>query len=162
MNSQQLARVGFKQWHTSSLTSEISLLSSLPSNKVGIYIVRFAAPQALRLGQSDLAYIGKATNSGGLKQRVRQYYHPGHRNATSLRLQANIQSHQVELAHICLTTADRSAVVEAALLHGFREQHGQLPPWNCRLPRHKGALRLWAQLGLILAAVKEAPPSTST
>jgi len=83
-------------------------------------------------GESDIAYIGKAGNKDGIKRRISQYYYPGHDNRTSLRMK---EVHLVEhsdlvLGYRVVTGKEAAETAERELLRRFKEEHGELPPFN--------------------------------
>ena len=83
-------------------------------------------------GHSDLVYFGKATNGHGLKTRIRQYFHPGYGNLTSLRIKAEVVGcTYFELSWVT-RPVDQEKLLEALLINSFIEAHGSLPPWNKR------------------------------
>lgn len=84
------------------------------------------------MGMSDVLYFGKASNREGLHRRIRQYFHPGYGNATSLRIRKKIiSSTNLELSWIeC--PADRTKEIEDRLLADFERAYGKLPLWNKR------------------------------
>ncbi len=130
MNSSDLEAFGFVGWFPFSFDQEDILLNRLP-NSMGVYAIKFSASQSRRYKESDLAYIGKASNKSGLRLRIRQYFHPGGDNRTNLRMQRHIREHPILLLGY-VTTANRSStqVLESRLLLQFEQEHGELPPFN--------------------------------
>jgi len=130
MNSAALNVFGFRTWHPLNLSTEKTLLASLPS-RTGVYAIRCSNAHR-SFGPSDLVYFGKATNADGLKRRITQYFHPGHGNQTSLRIRAEFADcTDFELSWIEYP-ADQAAQVESLLIAGYEKAHGALPPWNKR------------------------------
>lgn len=130
MNSAALAPLGFGAWHPLNLPAEKTLLAALPFLP-GVYAVRCLNSQSFS-GPSDLVYFGKATNLKGLNQRIRQYFHPGYRNATSLRIRAAISNcSDFELSWV-EQPVDKAKELESWLIARYEEVHGMLPPWNKR------------------------------
>jgi len=130
MNSEALGPFGFATWHPLNLSVEKSLLALLPS-RTGVYAIRCCNSQRV-FGASDLVYFGKATNADGLKTRIRQYFHPGHGNRTSLRIRAEFACcTDFELSWIEFP-AHQAVKAEALLIASYEKAHGALPPWNKR------------------------------
>ena len=130
MNSATLSSFGFASWHPLNLSAEKSLLAIIPSS-TGVYAMRCRNSQRI-CGPFDLVYFGKATNADGLKTRVRQYFHPGHGNKTSLRIGAEFANcADFELSWIEFPS-DRAVKVETLLIASYEKQHGALPLWNKR------------------------------
>lgn len=130
MNSAALLPLGFSTWQPLSLSAEKALLASLPA-RTGVYAIRCSNP-VRNFGPSDLAYFGKATNAGGLKTRIRQYFHPGYGNGTSIRIRGefsvctDFQLSWVEFPR------DQAVNIETLLIASYEKAHGVLPPWNKR------------------------------
>lgn len=130
MNSATLSPLGFRSWHALNLSDERALLALLPAS-TGVYAIRCSNPQRLN-GPSDVVYFGKATNANGLKRRIRQYFHPGYGNSTSIRIRAEFSScTDFELSWIELPP-EQAANMEALLIATYEKVHGSLPPWNNR------------------------------
>ncbi len=91
MDSHDLTERGFGGWSTFSIATEHDLLARLPREQ-GVYAILLAACLARHRGSSDIAYIGSAANKGGLRARIRQYFHPGHENWTSLAMRVRISN----------------------------------------------------------------------
>jgi hypothetical protein len=72
LDSLNLSKEGFAGWQPFSLDTECKLVSSLP-RRFGVYAIRSKKPLARFQGRTDLAYIGRAANSNGLKGRIRQH-----------------------------------------------------------------------------------------
>lgn len=130
MNSAALLPLGFHSWHALTLSDEKALLRIIPALS-GVYTIRCSNPQRL-IGPSDVVYFGKATNANGLKTRIRQYFHPGYGNRTSLRIRAEFSKcTDFELSWIELPP-DQAVETEALLIAAFEKTYGVLPPWNRR------------------------------
>jgi excinuclease UvrABC nuclease subunit len=118
-------------WAAFTRVSERALLSSLPTLP-GVYIVLLPEAEARRKGASDIAYIGCAANQRGLRGRVRQYYHPGPTQRTSLAMRQRLCAHDCRL-HLGFVITDTPAAakrLESDLLIQFERDHGELPPYN--------------------------------
>ncbi len=130
MNSNDLTLIGVKGWFDFSLGGEKELLRQLPDSK-GIYIIKFKSTQSRTNGTSDIAYIGKAGNQGGIRHRIRQYYHPGWDNKTSLRMKKEIQDNpNLLLGFITTSDKENAAILESQLLIQFEDEHKEMPPFN--------------------------------
>ena len=84
MNSTSLTAHGMSNWHAFSHLVETRLLAALPTSP-GVYAILLPQPEPRRQAASDIAYIGLAVNQKGLRGRVRQYFHPGHRRPRTSR-----------------------------------------------------------------------------
>jgi hypothetical protein len=81
---------------------------------------------------ADLQHVGKATNAGGFKTRIRQYFHPGYGNATSIRIRGEFSvctDFEVSWFEV---PAEQAAKIETLLIASYEKAHGALPPWNKR------------------------------
>jgi hypothetical protein len=139
MTSDDLAAHGFERWRPFSRAGEYTLLSAAPSAP-GVYCMRSIRQNFVRKKRgSDILYIGSAANRGGLRGRLRQYLHPGHRQPTNLRMLARCgDSDEFEIAFTVTTTSDAAKRLEADLLRAFLADHGELPPENRSLPSRRG------------------------
>ena len=104
------------------------VVQNVPKQK-GIYVLRKARgrPFGRLRGQSDLMYIGSTEAQGGLKQRMRQYWHPGPTQWTNKRIKGISKKHEMEVAW-CL--CDEPGNLEHELLHKYLKGHDELPPLN--------------------------------
>jgi hypothetical protein len=65
--------------------------------------------------------------------RLRQYFHPGWRQATNLRILALVrQSTEFELGFVAVASPAKAKALEAELLERYERDHGELPPENRR------------------------------
>lgn len=121
---------GFGSWHPLNQSAEKALLASLPAS-TGVYAIRCSNSQR-SFGPSDLLYFGKATNAGGLKTRIRQYFHPGRGNLTSIRIRAEFSACTDFQLSWAVLQADEAVKVETLLIVSYEKVYGLLPPWNKR------------------------------
>lgn len=128
MDSDDLTERGFGGWFPFSHATERDLLARLPKER-GVYAILLKDHVARRHGSSDVAYIGRAANQGGLRQRIRQYFHPGHENWTSLAMKARISDPDAGL-RLGFFVTDDAKQLESELLLQFETEHGQLPSFN--------------------------------
>jgi hypothetical protein len=130
MNSSDLAKRGLSPWRPFAIKSERELLGQLPSCH-GVYSMRFTRAEARLQGQSDIAYIGRATNSNGVRGRIRQYFHPGWLQPTNLAMKARLVEGLV-LECACLAAISREEAIDlkSELLLAFEAEHGERPPFN--------------------------------
>jgi hypothetical protein len=131
MDSASLQTCGVGSWMAFTCDTEPSVLANLPSG-VGVYVVLLGEQAACRRGASDIAYIGKATNRGGLRGRVRQYFHPGPTQSTNIAMRSRLNARRCAL-RIGFTVSDSGPAarrLESDLLIAFEKEHGQLPPYN--------------------------------
>ena len=133
MKSIDLSNEGFVSWNKFSLKNEISL-KRLLSKEPGVYIIKTSNLFGRFVGQSDIVYIGSATNIRGLRGRIQQHYHPGPTQSTNLRINSMMQSRDdLFLASaICLTTREAKER-EKHLLALYEVDHSELPPLNRRV-----------------------------
>jgi excinuclease UvrABC nuclease subunit len=127
--------VGISSWTSFACATERELLASLPELP-GVYVVVLAEPAPRIIGRSDIAYIGKATNRGGLRGRVRQYFHPGPTQSTNLRMNERILPPDctLRIGFIVTESTDAARHLEADLLARFGREHGERPPFNRNRP----------------------------
>jgi hypothetical protein len=131
MNATDLTSRGFGKWTLFSTASERDLLAGLPAAK-GVYVIIITDPQPRQRGISDIGYIGRAGNNGGLRGRVRQYFHPGPTQSTNIAMGRRISDPTLALRLGFLVTGTTTAAkrLESDLLLEFEAQHGELPPYN--------------------------------
>jgi hypothetical protein len=130
MQSSDLAGRGFTNWRPFALDTEKDLLSQLPTC-YGVYSIRFPRAESRLRGESDVAYIGKATNRNGLRGRIRQYFHPGWLQSTNLAMKDRLVR-RIALECACVGTddVDNAMDLESELLLSFEAEHGERPPYN--------------------------------
>ena len=130
MDSCDLTQFGFIAWQAIDATNEKALLVTLPE-KFGVYVIRRVQPIGRFQGESDIAYIGKATNAGGLRRRIYQYFHPGPTQTTNQRILAMIaHSNAFQLSNVICETAEEATALEHRLLSQYDSDHLELPPLN--------------------------------
>ncbi len=130
MNSGDLMSLGFTAWQPIDLAHEQALIATLP-RQFGVYVIRRNQPIGRFQGQSDIAYIGKAANAGGLRERIRQYFHPGPTQPTNWRvLNLVINGAGFELAFVTCNTAQAAKDLDSQLLIQYDAAHLELPPLN--------------------------------
>lgn len=130
MNSGDLIPFGFTSWQPFSAASERALLAALPK-QFGVYVIRRNQQIGRFQGQSDIAYIGKATNKDGLQKRIYQYFHFGPTQTTNQRiLRLVVNGTGFELSHVVCDTALAASDLESQLLTQYDAAHLELPPLN--------------------------------
>jgi len=132
MHSADLLDVGFGAWLCFGTDSESALLVHLPLTP-GAFAIRRRPPYQLPVGESDIAYIGYGTSKGGIRERVRQCFHPGPTQTTNLRIREAIR----ETGGFELSWRQRDSASEARrlvkdLLRRYQHEHEQLPPLRVR------------------------------
>jgi len=128
MKSADLIQEGFKIWYPFNLEAEQILIANLPRTH-GVYIIRRKHHFGRFIGESDISFIGSATKKNGLKERIRQYYHPGPTQRTNqriLKLLNNIKD--FELSYKEVASIVKAREIEKSILQRFEEEHGELPP----------------------------------
>jgi excinuclease UvrABC nuclease subunit len=128
MTSSDLLSYGFVSWYPFTLDNEKTLLKLLPA-RPGVYAMRCRKPSDIA-GSSDIVYFGKAANQAGLKQRIRQYYHPGNANRTSLRIRALLTDCADFEISVVETAVDAARHLESKLIGKYKAAHKNRPPWN--------------------------------
>ncbi len=126
MNSTQLKNIrkNFSEWHPFNE----QYLKKAPERH-GIYVIRKSEGQCFgRLrGKSDILYIGSTEAKGGLRQRLRQYLHPGPTQWTNKRINKLLIKYKMEVAWC---TCNESGNLEHQLLREYLTEHDELPPLN--------------------------------
>lgn len=126
MDSREVAQIckGISKWYPFSKES----LKDAPVQH-GIYIFRSAQskPFGRLRGQSDILYIGSTKGSRGLRGRLQQYFSPGHRQFTNIRIHAMAKKYAMEIAWCPYAEAGN---LELQLLRRYFEDHDELPPLN--------------------------------
>jgi hypothetical protein len=137
MNSEELSRRGFNGWMRFNRAGETTLLLSAP-NAPGVYCIRSTTELfSFTHGQSDILYIGSAANRGGIRNRLRQYLHPGHAQPTNKRMLARCgEVDCYEIAFTATSTPQGAKALESELLIAFVAEHGERPPENKNVPRN--------------------------
>jgi hypothetical protein len=75
MDSEELSKMGFSEWHPFNREAKKGLLCAAPKS-VGVYAIRRDTPFSRALGASDILYIGSAANQKGMYGRIGQYLSP--------------------------------------------------------------------------------------
>ncbi len=98
----------------------------------GVYIILLGGSEPRLRGNSDIAYIGKATNLKGLRGRVRQYFHPGPTQRTNKAMNQRLcgDACVLRIGFISADSAASARRLESDLLIQFEREHQQLPPYN--------------------------------
>jgi len=124
MNSEQLKQKGFFSWFPFTDHG----VGKAPKQS-GVYALRKARGALFgRLrGESDILYIGSTEARGGLKQRLRQYLHPGPTQWTNLRIYQLAKKHEIEVGWY---SCNEPGNVEHQLLQQYLQEHDELPPLN--------------------------------
>jgi hypothetical protein len=104
MKSGDLIQHGFANWLRFNRAEESTLLTGLPSSPA-VYVLRDHAEHCRWRGRSDIYYIGSATNTAGLKWRIRNIFHPGGKNETNQRILREITAFPThEMAYVETTS----------------------------------------------------------
>jgi excinuclease UvrABC nuclease subunit len=112
--------------------NELNLLSLLPT-RPGAYAIRRSTPYQRRIGLSDILYFGSAANARGLKNRLSQYFHPGHLQRTNIRILNLVGgSSDFEVSVASTDSIPDAKFLESTLLAAYEAEHGELPPENKR------------------------------
>ena len=131
MKSSELSKYGFGAWFLFSRKNESALIAALPT--MPAHALRCCREYMRRIGSSDILYFGCATNNQGLKNRLRQYFHPGPSQATNKRILAFVgDCADYELSFVVASSIPSAKMLEASLLEKYESDHGELPPQNKR------------------------------
>lgn len=126
MDSRQVSQIckGISEWHPFNKET----VESAPGQH-GIYIFRTAQSKRFgRLkGESDILYIGSTKGGRGLRGRLQQYFSPGHRQLTNIRIHAMAKKYDMEIAWYPCAEAGN---LELQLLRRYIDDHDELPPLN--------------------------------
>jgi len=112
------------------MEEESQLLGKIPDSS-GVYIISSPQPFGRYRGESDVVYVGSSANAqGGLKRRIRFFFHPGPSQYTSKRIKALLDlGEKLEISfHTC--TALKARSLEKEILQEYVREHLELPPYN--------------------------------
>ncbi len=104
----------------------------------GVYFIRMKGGVTFhRLrGDSDIVYIGKATNQNGFKGRFVGYIHPGPTQHTNQKINAFDKKYELEVGFFPNPRVGKgdiirsSEILESNYLEGYESEHDELPPLN--------------------------------
>jgi len=132
MQSSNLTNYRFLDWLPFSTETQNQLIPALPS-KIGVYVIKYKSEFGRFIGESDIVYIGSTTNKGGLKARIRQYFHPGPTQLTNIRINEML-SRKIGFSISFKTTftKEEARETENLLLGMYYQDHLELPPQNRR------------------------------
>lgn len=131
MYSAELGQFGFVQWVEFSRIGEKVLLQRV-SEQFGTYVLRQPRPRERSRGESDILYIGSATNRGGLRMRLRQYFHPGSTQWTNKRVLAFLgERRDISVSWTIMNDVTSARGLEKRL-RLYESDHFELPPLNRR------------------------------
>ena len=130
MDGNDLASSGFATWRPFALNLKSNLLPAMPLT-FGVYVIRSKKLLKGLRGDSDIVYIGSATNQRGLRGRIGQFFSPGPTQPTNKRIQARIggQDHY-DIAWVENETIGQARSLESDLLDKYLSEHDELPPEN--------------------------------
>ena len=83
-----LAENGLADWHV--MSDECKLLSLLPSN-IGVFVITKVGNEGQEI---EFIHCGIGVNQKGLKNRIRQIYHPGPTQSTNQNIKNRLDSGQ--------------------------------------------------------------------
>lgn len=134
MDSTTLLNLGFCEWRPFKKVIEMA-----PGNK-GVYVFRSLSLLNLRIGSSDITYIGRAMSDRkgayhNIKHSLKEYLHPGHGNRTKKRVGGKALAEGWQVSWMLTDSPDQ---MECDLLRRFYFDHGQLPAENKRWPSRCG------------------------
>lgn len=139
MLSFDLRSLGFLEWHDFNLTSINKLQRDLP-DKSGIYVIRDRREFGRFIKTSDIVYIGSAKDT--LKGRVRKYFSSDKTRLTNVRIISWLKRYDsFQISWIVLENQanenqleEQCRSYERSLLLQYEQDHGELPPFNRKLP----------------------------
>ncbi len=110
-------------------------IQTAPETK-GVYAFRSLSSPNLRIGSSDIAYVGRAMSDRkgayhNIKYSLNEYLHPGYGNQTKKRVGEKALAEGWQVSWMLTDSPDQ---MECSLLRRFYHDHGQLPPENKRWP----------------------------
>jgi hypothetical protein len=116
--------VGFVGW----VTLNKKCLGFAPGSRAACAIRTFGGtPIGRWRGESDILYIGSATNSNGIRQRIFQYLKPGPTQTTNQRVNKHLTRTPMEISWIL---SNEPGNIEHQLLKRYSNEHNELPPLN--------------------------------
>ena len=130
MDGTTLLSLGFCEWRPFKKET----IKIAPEHK-GVYAFRSLTSLGLKVGSSDIMYIGRAKGEGKktytIKRGLNQYLHPGHGNRTKIRVGQKAKDEGWEVSWMVTDSPDQ---MECHLLRQFYRDHGQKPPENRSWP----------------------------
>ena len=104
----------------------------------GVYFIRRKGGRLFHRvkGDSDIVYIGKATNKNGFKGRFRGYMDPSTTQYTNWKINTFAKKYELEVGlfpNPKVSSADiskSSEILESNYLTDYESQHDELPPLN--------------------------------
>jgi len=134
VDSITLLSLGFSEWRPFKKGIQLA-----PENK-GVYVFRSLTSLNLRIGSSDIVYIGRAMSDRkgayhNVKHSLNEYLHPGHSNQTKMRVGQKALAEGWQVTWMLNDSPDQ---MECHLLRRFYYEHGQLPPENKHWPPECG------------------------
>jgi len=125
-----LLSLGFCEWEPLRKAVELA------PEKKGIYVFRSLTSLNLRMGSSDITYMGRAMSDRrgayhNIKHSLNEYLHPGYSNRTKKRVGQRALAEGWQVSWMLNDSPDR---MECHLLRRFYYEHGQLPVENKRWP----------------------------
>jgi excinuclease UvrABC nuclease subunit len=130
MDSNSLSRKGFERWQDFSLKAEATLSSGLPTSN-GVYVIKNDTSFGRFVGESDIIYIGSASDENGLRGRILQYFNPEPTQSTNKRINGILHLRPgLKISYILKPSADDANALESSLLKEYDRQHGERPPAN--------------------------------
>ena len=133
MLSKDLKKQGFTEWHVFSLEKETELLDSLPKKK-GVYVIKYERAFGRFKGKSDIMGFGSSIGKkGGLRRRIRFYFHPGERQRKNTRICHWLgKTRGLYISWVTKVSDKRITDLEHKLRKDYEKEHGELPPWDRR------------------------------
>jgi excinuclease UvrABC nuclease subunit len=130
MDSNSLSRKGFERWQDFSLKAEATLSSGLPTSN-GVYVIKNDISFGRFVGESDIIYIGSASDENGLRGRILQYFNPEPTQITNKRINGILHLRPgLKISYVLKASVDDVNALESSLLKEYDRQHGELPPAN--------------------------------
>jgi hypothetical protein len=127
MDSRNLKQCGFNGWHPLNNP----LIASLPYKQKCVYVITLETVQRVRVGNSDILYIGSSDN---LVRRIFGNYIGGVGGKTTQRIHKLLfEEGYLKKTKIGWITTENSGKIERNLRIKFKQEHSELPPWNRQL-----------------------------
>ncbi len=130
MDSNSLRQKGFERWQDFSLKAETTLSNGLPTSN-GVYVIKTDTSFGRFVGESDIIYIGSASNENGLRGTILQYFNPGPTQSTNKRINGILHLRPgLKISYVLKPSPDDANALVSSLLKEYDRQHGELPPAN--------------------------------
>jgi len=122
MNSNELIKIGFKNWYYFHELDEYEL-----NNKYGVYVIKLNKTFGRLQGKSDILYIGHTTDFG---VRFFKNYLNGTGGETTQRIHRYLIDKKYIDKIMISWIATQNFDLEKELREKYEKMHHEFPPWN--------------------------------